>query len=80
VAGNPHACQEFYWGKRLACVVVELGNATPELVEELLTEAWARKAPKKLAQERAYTEAGHEWEGSGEEEASSQTLGDGLDA
>ena len=51
VAENPSACQEFYWGKRLACVVVDLGAATPELVRELLVEAWARKAPKKLARE-----------------------------
>jgi len=48
VAQNPNACQEFYWGKRLACVVVHLPRATAALVEELLTEAWARKAPKKL--------------------------------
>jgi hypothetical protein len=49
VAENPSACHEFYWGKRLACVVVDLGTATPALLEELLTEAWARKAPKRLA-------------------------------
>jgi hypothetical protein len=54
VGENPHACQEFYWGKRLACVVVELGAATPALVKELLVEAWARKAPKKLADELAH--------------------------
>ncbi len=48
---HPHACQEFYWGKRLACVVVDLRRATPGLVKELLVEAWVRKAPKKLASE-----------------------------
>ena len=49
VAEHPDACQGFYWGKRLACVVVVLGHAKPELVSELLTEAWVRKAPKGLA-------------------------------
>ena len=51
VAENPSACQEFYWGKRLACVVIDLGAASPALVKELLVEAWARKAPIKLARE-----------------------------
>lgn len=51
VAENPGTCQEFYWGKRLACVVVALRPATPALLEELLTEAWLRKAPKALAAE-----------------------------
>lgn len=48
VADNPVACQPFYWGKRLACVVVHLPRAKAVLVEELLTDAWALKAPKKL--------------------------------
>jgi len=51
VAQNPGICQEFYWGKRLACVVVDLRPATPALLKELLTEAWLRKAPKALAAE-----------------------------
>ena len=51
VAENPEACQEFYWGKRLACVVVDLRRADPELVGELLTDAWIRKAPRKLVDE-----------------------------
>jgi hypothetical protein len=51
VAEDPTACQEFYWGKRLACVVVHLPRATPLLLRELLTEAWLRKAPKRLASE-----------------------------
>jgi len=48
VAENPTACRPFYWGKRLACVVVHLPRAKAVLVEELLTDAWALKAPKKL--------------------------------
>src|SRR5271163_4229782 len=48
VAENPKACQPFSWGKRLACVVVHLPRAKAVLVEELLTDAWAQKAPKRL--------------------------------
>jgi hypothetical protein len=51
VAEDPAACAPFYWGARLACVVVTLGAADAALVEELLTEAWRRKAPKGLAGE-----------------------------
>ncbi len=48
VAANPESCAEYYWGRRLACVVVDLDRATEVLVQELLTDAWALKAPKKL--------------------------------
>jgi hypothetical protein len=48
VAENPQACQEFYWGKRLACVVVDLKQAKAALVKDLLTDAWICKAPQKL--------------------------------
>jgi len=48
VAENPIACQPFYRGKRLACVVMHLPRAKAVLVEELLTDAWALKAPKSL--------------------------------
>ena len=51
VAEHPDICSEVYWGKRLSCVVVDLARATPQLVEELLAEAWARKAPKSLARD-----------------------------
>lgn len=50
VAENPLVCEPMYWGKRLACVVVNTDKARPELVRELLTEAWLRKAPKRLAE------------------------------
>jgi hypothetical protein len=51
VAENPQACQEFYWGKRLACVVVDLKLANLALVRDLLTDAWIGKAPAKLVRE-----------------------------
>jgi len=49
VAENPLVCEPFYWGKRLSCVVVNTRKARPELLSELLTEAWLGKAPKRLA-------------------------------
>ncbi len=51
VAENPNACQEFYWGKRLACVVVDLRVGSAALVKELLFDAWARKAPSGLVRD-----------------------------
>ena len=51
-AEHPASCAEFYWGNRLACVVVDLTRAPDDLLTELLTEAWLTKAPKTLA--RAY--------------------------
>jgi hypothetical protein len=51
VAENPEICTEFYWGKRLACVVVTLDGASVELLTELLTDSWLRKAPNALARE-----------------------------
>jgi hypothetical protein len=44
----PEVCAPRYWGKRLAAVQVELERATPELVHDLLGEAWSVKAPKRL--------------------------------
>jgi hypothetical protein len=44
-------CQELYWGKRLAAVVVDLKRAKPFLVKDLLTDAWIRKAPATLVKE-----------------------------
>jgi hypothetical protein len=49
VAEFPDICAPVYWGARLACVAVTLATAEPSFVRELLTEAWRRKAPKKLA-------------------------------
>jgi hypothetical protein len=48
-AEQPRVCQELYWGKRLSCVVVDLRRASTRLVEDLLAEAWDRKAPRALA-------------------------------
>ena len=50
VAENPLVCEPLYWGKRLACVVVNTRKARPALVTELLTQAWLRKAPKRMVE------------------------------
>ena len=49
VAEYPSVCQEYWRGRRLACVVVSLGDAPAGLVGELLTSAWLRRAPGALA-------------------------------
>lgn len=41
----PHVCQELYWGKRLACVEIDLANAEETLVRDLLAEAWEHASP-----------------------------------
>jgi hypothetical protein len=46
VANWPDSCREFYWGKRLACVEIELANADEALVNDLLTEAWDHQRAK----------------------------------
>jgi hypothetical protein len=48
VAEDPVSCQPFYWGKRLACVVVDVRTVRVDLLKELLTESWMRKAPASL--------------------------------
>jgi hypothetical protein len=48
VAEYPAACSEFWWGRRLACVVVELARADADFLAELLGDAWRRKAPARL--------------------------------
>ncbi len=49
VAEHPEACAEFYWGSRLACVVVELDRIGLVVLRQLLTEAWLGKAPRATA-------------------------------
>jgi hypothetical protein len=44
----PDTCEKVWWGKRLAAVGVTLPRADRDLLRELLTDAWERKAPKRL--------------------------------
>lgn len=48
VAEYPEFCAPYYWGSRLACVVVTLGPAPAAVVRELLSEAWRSRAPVAL--------------------------------
>jgi hypothetical protein len=49
---RPEVCAELWWGKRLSAVKVDLGRADPEFLADLLTDAWERRAPKRLLSER----------------------------
>jgi hypothetical protein len=51
VAEDASACSEFWWGSRLAAVLVDLRLVDRRLLEELLGEAWRRKAPRRLVRE-----------------------------
>jgi hypothetical protein len=48
---EPEICAEVWWGKRLTAVRVDLRRAAPQLLQNLLTEAWEIKAPKRLLPE-----------------------------
>ncbi|WP_409329445.1 hypothetical protein [Trujillonella humicola] len=48
--GGP--CELLWWGRTLSGVRVDLTAATPDLVADLLEEAWARRAPARLLRER----------------------------
>ena len=58
VAAHPTACAEFWWGSRLACVVIDVGVAPRRVVAELLVDAWRRKAPRRLVREFDASSAG----------------------
>ena len=49
VDSAPEACQEVWWGKRLAAVGVNLTSVEREFLRDLLTDAWEEKAPAALS-------------------------------
>jgi hypothetical protein len=49
----PETCEPVWWGKRLAAVAVTLSAVDRSLLDELLTDAWEGKAPRRLLAERA---------------------------
>jgi hypothetical protein len=49
VEEHSQVCSEVWWGKRLAAVRVDLALADESLLGELLADAWAWKAPARLA-------------------------------
>ena len=42
------ACTEFWWGRRLRAVQVDLAVADEALARELLADAWEQRAPRRL--------------------------------
>ena len=50
VKAAPRAFEKLWWGERLAGVRVNLAAADVGLLTVLLSEAWRRKAPRKLAE------------------------------
>jgi hypothetical protein len=51
VADDPTAFEPLQWGKAVRGLRVQLSAAPADRVRELLTEAWLRRAPKRLAAE-----------------------------
>lgn len=51
VAEWPEWCHEGWFGRRLASVHVEFADMDPEVITELVTEAWAARAPARLVRE-----------------------------
>jgi hypothetical protein len=48
LAVAPECVENLLWGGRVVGVRVLLARASPALVKRLLSQAWARKAPKRL--------------------------------
>ena len=48
VEEHPRTCSKVFWGRRLSAVRVDLSAADPDLVADLLEEAWALRAPRRL--------------------------------
>jgi hypothetical protein len=48
---HPEVCTERWWGKRLAAVRVAYRRAKRELVEEIVLESYAARAPKRLIEQ-----------------------------
>jgi hypothetical protein len=48
----PETCEPVWWGKRLAAVAVTLSAVDRSLLDELLTDAWEGKAPRRLLADR----------------------------
>jgi hypothetical protein len=43
---NPKSCAEFWWGRQLRCVSVDMRHASTKLLAQLLGEAYQRKTKK----------------------------------
>jgi hypothetical protein len=47
----PEAIEALHWGGKVVGLRITLARAKPALVRELLTQAWRRRAPKRLLTE-----------------------------
>ena len=47
LALEPEAVERLLWGKRVVGLRIYLAKAKPDLVNNLLSQAWSRKAPKR---------------------------------
>ena len=45
---DPAGCEELWWGRRLRGVRVDLTRVRPDLLADLLADAWRRKCPPTL--------------------------------
>jgi hypothetical protein len=48
-ATAPHCVEKLLWGGKVVGLRVTLARVPPMLIRQLLEQAWARKAPKRLA-------------------------------
>lgn len=54
----PDVCSERWWGKRLAAVRLRYPDAPRALVEEMVYESYAARAPKRLIEQLERDQAG----------------------
>ena len=50
-SGDARGVELLWWGRRLSGVRVELAGVDPDLLDELLEDAWRRRAPGALRKE-----------------------------
>jgi YjbR len=50
---NPKTCAEFWWGRQLRCISVDVRSASAKLLAQLLGEAYQRKTKKIRATKRS---------------------------
>ncbi len=53
VQAHPAACAEFWWGKQLRAVQVDLRATSAPTLGELLGDAWEHKAPARTLRLRS---------------------------
>ena len=44
-------CTEVYWGEKLSAVAVSLAAADADVVAEMITDSWRRRAPKTMVRD-----------------------------